>query len=249
MTTFPERFKEIHLAACDSTSDYLKKNIARLEADFPIMVSAAVQTAGRGRESRAWISPENLGMYMTFGFHLPDKRGLSLLSIASGIAVCGMLQDWTGNEFALKWPNDILAAGRKIAGILCETIVKGDRIACLVGIGINVNHRLDDFPPELRERAGSLRLLTGREWPVAEGRERLAASMAGWLRKLEAGRSADILRRARALSRHFLGQPIAFHHQHRLWRGIFRGLAADGGLVLETEGGEKQIFYSGEIAG
>jgi BirA family biotin operon repressor/biotin-[acetyl-CoA-carboxylase] ligase len=249
LTTFPDRFKEIHLAACDSTSDYLKRNITRLEVDFPVAVSAAVQTAGRGRENRAWISPENLGIYVTFGFHLPDQRSLSLLSIASGIAVCAMLRKWTGKEFALKWPNDILVDGKKIAGILCETIIKGDRIACLVGIGVNVNHLRDDFPPELRGHAGSLRLLTGREWPLAEGRERLAAGMAAWMGKLVAGRSAVILRRARALSRPLLGKEIAFHHQGRVWRGTFHGLAADGALMLETGAGEMKTFHNGEIAG
>jgi len=246
LTTFPERFKEIHLAVCDSTSDYLKKSITRLEADFPIVVSAAVQTAGRGREDRAWISPENLGIYMTFGFHLPNNRGLPLLSIASGIAVCRMLQKWTGKKFALKWPNDILADGKKIAGILCETIVKGDRIACLVGIGVNLNQHLDDFPPQLRQRAGSLRLLTGREWSVAEGRQRLAAAMAAWLKKLASGQSAGILRQARRLSRSYLQQEICFHHQGQILRGIFRGLAADGGLLLKVAGQETKVFYCGE---
>jgi len=106
--TFPDCFKEIHLAVCASTNDYLKENIASLEPGFPVMVSAAAQTAGRGRESRSWISPENLGLYATFGFHLPDKSGLSLLSIASGIAVCDMLQ--RGNvEAVLGWPEKFFA--------------------------------------------------------------------------------------------------------------------------------------------
>ena len=249
MTTFPDRFKEIHLAVCDSTNDYLKENITRLEADFPVVVSAAAQTAGRGRESRAWISPANLGIYMTFGFHLPDKRGLSLLSLTSGIAAGGMLQDWTGKKFALKWPNDIMADGEKIAGILCETIVKGDRIVCLVGIGVNVNHRRDDFPPELRQRAASLRLLTGREWPLAEGRERLVASMASWLNKLVQNRRSSIVCRARKLSRSFQGQAVEFHHHDRVIRGVFSGIAPDGGLLLELSAGGIEIFYSGEIAG
>jgi BirA family transcriptional regulator, biotin operon repressor / biotin---[acetyl-CoA-carboxylase] ligase len=247
--TFPDGFKEIHLAACGSTSDYLKENIARLEPDFPLMVSAAVQTAGRGRESRGWISSENLGAYVTFGFHLPDNRCLALLSITSGIAACDMLRNWTGKEFALKWPNDILAGGKKIAGILCETIVTGDRITCLAGIGINVNHQAEDFPDELRERAGSLRLLTGREWPLAEGRERLAASMAAWLEKLFAERGSGIVDRARQLGRSFLGQAISFHHQGRIERGIFLDIAPDGGLLLEMAGGEQTVFYSGEITG
>jgi BirA family biotin operon repressor/biotin-[acetyl-CoA-carboxylase] ligase len=247
LTTFPDCFNQIHLAVCDSTNDYLKQNIARLEADFPIMVSAAVQIAGRGRESRGWISPENLGIYATFGFYLPDKRGLSLLSITSGIAVIGMLQNWTGKMFALKWPNDILADRKKIAGILCETIINADKIICLVGVGVNVNHDTEDFPAALRSRAGSLRLLTGVEWPLNIGRERLAASMTFWLKKLLKNRKSHIIARARFLSRSFLGQTISFHHQGLVVQGIFSGIALDGGLVLDLPGGEKKIFYSGEL--
>lgn len=245
--TFPDRFKEIRLAGCASTNDYLKENIARLEPGFPVMVSAAFQTAGRGREGRAWISPENLGVYVTFGFHLPDKNGLSLLSIASGIAACDMLQDWTGKEFALKWPNDILADGKKIAGILCETVIQGERIACLVGIGININHLPGDFPPELEQRASSLRMLSGRTWSLDESRERLAACLSGWLRRLAAGDAGAVLDRARGLSRSFLGREITFRQGGSERRGIYRGLAADGGLLLETAAGKEKIFYSGEI--
>ncbi|MCX6554179.1 MAG: biotin--[acetyl-CoA-carboxylase] ligase [Candidatus Aminicenantes bacterium] len=248
MTTCPDHFKRIHLAACDSTNDYLKRNLARLEADFPLMVSAAVQSAGRGREDREWISSSDLGIYATFGFHLPDKRHLSLLSITSGIAAIDMLHSWTGKVFALKWPNDILAEGKKIAGIICETIIHGDKIICLVGIGININQRPDDFPPELRERAGSLRLLADKKWPVAEGRERLAASMTYWLKKLMQDRGSRIVRRARQLSRSFLGQTISFHHQGQVIVGIFLDIAPDGGLLLGFPGGEKKIFYSGELA-
>jgi BirA family transcriptional regulator, biotin operon repressor / biotin---[acetyl-CoA-carboxylase] ligase len=247
LTTFPDGFKRIHLAACASTSDHLKRNLARLEADFPLVVTADVQTAGRGRESRAWASPENLGIYATFGFALPDKRSLPLLSIVSGVAVSGMLAGWTGRTFAMKWPNDVLAGGKKIAGILCETVINAERIICLAGIGINVNQRLEDFPPELRGRAGSLKLLTGREWPVAEGRERLAAGMALWLGKLMTDDRAGIMDRARDLSRSFFGQAISFHHQGQVIRGVFLDIAADGGLLLGLAGGEKKTFYSGEL--
>jgi BirA family biotin operon repressor/biotin-[acetyl-CoA-carboxylase] ligase len=247
LTTCPDRFNRIHLAACVSTSDYLKQNIASLEADFPLMVSAAAQSAGRGREDRGWSSPENLGIYATFGFLLPDIRALSLLSLAAGVAVAGMLEGWTGGSFALKWPNDVLAAGKKISGILCETVVKGEHIVCLVGSGINVNQSLDDFPPELRERAASLRLQTGREWPVAEGYERLATGMASWLLKLTAEHGPEIVGRARDLSRSFQGQPISFHHQGQRVQGIFMDIAPDGGLRLDVPGAGQKVFYSGEL--
>ena len=247
MPTCLEPFKQVHLAACASTSDYLKQHIARLEADFPLMVSAAAQSAGRGREKRYWSSPENLGIYATFGFILPGHHALPLLSITCGVAVADMLRGWTGKSFTMKWPNDILAGGNKIAGILCETMINGDKAICLAGIGVNVNQRLDDFPPELRECAGSLRLLTAAEWPLADGRERLAASMASWLEHLFSGRRSRIIDRARELSRPFLGRPISFHHQERMVQGIFLDIAADGGLLLRLAGGEKKAFYSGEL--
>jgi len=213
------------------------------------MVSADAQSSGRGRENRSWSSPENLGIYATFGFLLPDQSCLSLLPLAAGIAACDMLRNWTGKEFALKWPNDILADGKKIAGILCETSVNADRILCLAGMGINVNQQNEDFPKELRERAGSLRQLTGVAWPLGEGRERLAASMASWLGKLFAERGSGIVEHARELSRSFLGQAISFHHQGRIERGIFLDIAPDGGLRLQAAGQDEKLFYNGEITG
>lgn len=212
------------------------------------MVSAAAQTAGRGREGREWHSAPDLGIYATFAFTLADHL-LSLLSLTAGVAVADMLAGWTGRGFALKWPNDILAAGRKIAGVLCENMVFAEQVTCLVGIGINVNHGAEDFPEALRERAGSLRLLTGGPWPLAEGRERLAASMDAWLRQLETGRPDAILSRARSLSRSFLDREIQFHQQGCILRGTFRGLAADGGLLLKVAGQDEKVFYNGEISG
>lgn len=247
MPTCLEPFRKIHLTACASTNDYVKQHLARLEADFPLMVSAAVQRAGRGRGKRCWSSPENLGIYATFGFHLPDSLTLSLLSITCAIATIDMLRLWAGREFVLKWPNDILAGEKKIAGILCETVINADTIICLAGIGVNVNQDSGDFPDALHGRAGSLKLLTGVEWPLADGRERLAASMTSWLEKLMKGDRAGIVGRARELSRPFLGRPISFHHQGEMTRGIFLDIAADGALLLELAGGAKNAFYSGEL--
>jgi BirA family biotin operon repressor/biotin-[acetyl-CoA-carboxylase] ligase len=246
--TFPDYFFAIHLDRCRSTSEYIRTNLPRLAADLPLVVNADGQEAGRGREGRSWHSPPGLGIYSTFAFRLSDHRRLPFLSLAAGIAVADALAGWTGAEFSLKWPNDVLAAGRKIAGILCENMVFAERVTCLVGIGINLNQRPEDFPPELRKRALSLRLLTGREWPVAEGRERLAAGMAAWLRRLEADSPETVLSRARHLSRPFLGREIRFHHQGRILGGIFCGLAADGGLLLKMKGGEERVFHDGEIS-
>jgi biotin-(acetyl-CoA carboxylase) ligase len=112
---------------------------------------------------------------------------------------------------------------------------------------VNVNHDTDDFSAALRSRAGSLKLLTGIEWPLPCGRELLAASMSRWLKKLADNNRSSIIRRARELSRSFLGQTISFHHQGTFLKGIFSGIAPDGGLWLSLAGAEKKIFYSGEL--
>jgi len=243
---FPDGFNKIHLAACESTSDYVRQNLSRLEADFPLMVSAATQLSGHGRDGRGWFSAPDLGIYATFAFHLAAGSGLPLLAITSGVAVAEMLASWTKREFALKWPNDVLADGKKIAGVICENIVRAEKITCLVGIGINVNQQTGDFSPDLQERAASLKTLTGVTWPLVEGRLRLAAALAARLKKLENGKSAGILRQARRLSRSYLRRQISFHYQGQILRGEFCGLAADGALLLKVAGQETKVFYSGE---
>lgn len=247
MTIFPERFHPIRLERCRSTNDYVRENLVRLRADLPLVVSARAQSAGRGREGRAWFSPSGLGLYATFAFRLADPRRLSLLSIACGVAACETLAAWTGRGFALKWPNDVLGGGGKVAGILCESMVSGEEAVCLAGIGVNLNQRPQDFPPELRERAVSLLMLTGGEWPAEECGERLAAALAAWLRRLEAGEADSVVARARELARPFLGRPLRFRQGGKEREGICRGLAADGGLRLETAAGEETVLYSGEI--
>ena len=246
MTISPDYFNKIHLAVCESTSDYIRQNLSRLEANFPLMVTASTQLSGHGRDGRGWFSAPDLGIYATFAFHLGAGSGLPLLAITSGVAVAEMLGSWTKREFALKWPNDVLADGKKIAGIICENMVKAEKITCLVGIGINVNHQAGDFPSDLQERAGSLKTLTGVTWPVAAGSGRLATALAARLKKLENGQLTGILRQARRLSRSFLQRQISFHYQGQILRGEFCGLAADGALLLKVAGKKTKAFYSGE---
>jgi len=247
LPTSAEPFRHLRLESCRSTNDYVRENFSRLQAELPLLVSAVEQTAGRGRDGRGWFSAPGLSLALTFAFRLNDARRLSLLAVASGVAVCEALSGWTRRDFVLKWPNDVLAAGGKVAGILCENRVGGGGAACLVGIGVNLNQRPEDFPPELRGRAASLFMLSGRTWPPEEGRGRLAAAMGLALRRLAAADPAPLLERARHWSRSFLGRRVRFHQGRQLREGIFRGLADDGGLRLETPGGEETVFYGGEI--
>ncbi len=167
----------VHYRLTDSTN-VRARELAMRGAPAGTLVTAAEQTAGRGRQGRAWSAPRGRALLCSLILRDPGD----LASLAAGVAVAEL----AGPEAAIKWPNDVLLAGRKVAGILIEGRPQEDW--AVLGIGINVAVRQSDLPAELRARAGSLgldpgeldavrdRLLAGLErWLVAPGDEVLAA--------------------------------------------------------------------------
>lgn len=152
---FPLRW----LAEAGSTND-VAREWALGGAPAGAVVTAARQTRGRGRRERKWDSPPDAGLYASF-----ILRPGWLAKKASNLAVLGGMAAYHALERAglpalrVKWPNDILAGGRKICGVLVEPSIGAGRIDfAVVGIGINVSHQAEDFPPDLRDRATSCRL-------------------------------------------------------------------------------------------
>ena len=135
----------LHLRAIGSTSDRARE-LAAAGAPHGTLVTTDHQVAGRGRQGRTWTTPPRLALTMS----LVLREVTPLLPMAAGVAVA----DAVGAAAAIKWPNDILIDGRKVAGILAEARPREGW--AILGIGINVALRPDDFPPELRDRAGTL---------------------------------------------------------------------------------------------
>lgn len=143
----------------------------RLKALAPELPHGAVlwsrrQTGGRGRSGRSFTSPEG-GLYysMLLRYPLPDQR-LTAVTPLAAVAVERSLKRCCGLEAEIKWPNDILYRGKKLCGILTESVTGAGGMQIIVGIGINVNTR--EFPPELRDIAGSVFTETGRTCPVED---------------------------------------------------------------------------------
>lgn len=244
--TYPENLHIIHLESVDSTNDYIKRNYRTLSSRFPVMVRADLQTSGRGRHDREWMSPRGGGLYTSFGFLLNNQRNLGLLPLVAGVSLVEILNCQGDENFRIKWPNDILYNQRKVAGILTETIIFGDRLTCICGIGVNVNQIQSDFPPHLQERAISLNIIHGHPFPIDNFSRELARSFFKWVEKVELGDSALITDKINHLSFHSKGDHISFHNGERTITGIFSRIESDGGLILQTEGGENS-YYSGEI--
>ncbi|MGE5340191.1 MAG: biotin--[acetyl-CoA-carboxylase] ligase [Candidatus Omnitrophota bacterium] len=242
--------KVIRLEECDSTNNYLKSHLEELKSNFPVLITSVRQTCGRGRETRIWISPKGKGLYASFGLRLQTNQHVHLLSLIAGISVIETLKLISGKAFTLKWPNDVLFERKKIAGILIENVISGDTVYCIVGIGINLNHRAEDFPSELVDKAISLKMVSGisHDYAVEDVSPMVSAALFNWLEKMKQGFQDEIIQTANALSASLINGHISFHQSpDRIIQGIYQGIDHDGGVRIEMESGRIAVYYSGEI--
>src|SRR5581483_5084191 len=141
----------VHLRVVDSTNA-LARQLASNGAPHGTLVSAAEQFAGRGRQGRTWTAPAGRAVLCSVILRDPPR----LLPLGAGVAVAETVDRTIGSRAALKWPNDVLLDGRKVAGILVEG--RPQEGWAVVGVGLNVAVSGEDLPRELRSTAGGLGL-------------------------------------------------------------------------------------------
>ena len=138
-----------------STNDVAKAEAER-GAEEGLVVVAASQTKGRGRRGRGWVSRPGLGLYFSVVLR-PQTPDAESVAILGGVATAEAMAGFGLQGVTIKWPNDVLVAGRKIAGVLVEPRMGKDRVEfAILGIGVNVRHAANDWPPELKDIATSL---------------------------------------------------------------------------------------------
>jgi len=210
---------------------------------------AEEQTAGRGRGAHSWHSVRSAGIYCSAVLRplLPPSETL-LLSLAAGLAVRAAIQQVRDCGSAdLKWPNDVLIAGRKVCGILTEMNAEATRVRyAVVGIGINVNQA--SFPNDLEETATSLRLTTGSEWSRVELTAALLKSLDRVYRLLTTKTDArpSILRRFAEQSSWVRGKQVWVEENGSKIEGTTEGLDERGFLQVRTTQG-LQTVLSGTV--
>ena len=149
----------IRLDCVDSTNAYLKRNSIFMPEGA--VVVADKQTDGRGRRGRKWLGVSGKSLLMSFIISADSRASqLSLHLMWPAVAIINALQKF-GVQPGLKWPNDIILGGRKIGGILAETITTHMDAKLVVGIGLNLQQQPADFPSDLSEKAGSIYSQTG----------------------------------------------------------------------------------------
>ncbi len=221
--TGPVGTPRVHYSETDSTNERARE-LAAAGTPHGTLVTASEQSAGRGRQGRRWTAPRGRALLCSLVIRDPPR----LLPLAAGVAVAEV----AGPQARVKWPNDVLVDGLKVAGILVEG--RPQEGWAVLGIGLNVALREEDFPPELAGRAGTLGLEPAAVEPTLD---RLLASLDRWLTAapdavLEAVRSRDAL----------LDRPVRWAGGE----GRGAGIDSEGRLLVAT--GDGQIALdAGEV--
>jgi BirA family transcriptional regulator, biotin operon repressor / biotin---[acetyl-CoA-carboxylase] ligase len=196
------------------------------------VVLANEQTAGQGRHGNSWHSEADNGIYCSIVL-----KPAPLLTMTLGLAAAEALAGATGLACDLRWPNDVMLGGKKVAGILVQ-LVQG---AAIAGIGINVNHAA--FPPELISEATSLRLHSGRAW----AREEILLLLLPAVERFAAMESAAILRCFAEASSYAAGRRVTVDQPDGIVEGVTAGLNADGYLVVRKDDGTDTLIVAGGV--
>jgi BirA family transcriptional regulator, biotin operon repressor / biotin---[acetyl-CoA-carboxylase] ligase len=221
-------------------------------------VAAESQTSGRGRLGRTWFSPQGAGLYVSVVFR-PDAGGRAstggdaaagpglpaVLTLACGVALAEAIRETTGLQVEIKWPNDLVVARRKLAGILAEASAQGSALDYVI-LGFGVNILPVAFPPEVASRATSIEGELGRPIDrgllLANALERLSACREA----IRRGEIGELLARWRRMSTGAVGARVEWRTPHGTLTGRTAGLAEDGALLIERDGQVERVV-AGEV--
>lgn len=230
----------------DSTNRELRLLVMQNGVPSGAVCIAEKQTAGRGRQSRSFFSPEGLGIYMSAYIETKtDVSEVASVSAMASVAVCRAIEETTGKTVGIKWINDIYFNGKKAVGILCETVsyagtntLKG----VIIGVGVNCFEPEGGYPPEIRGRAAALGLKNSAEMDA------LSLSLVLRLRELGSYTDGDWLPFYRSHSV-VLGRAVeVFPGGARPFRGVAQEIDRSGALIVRAESGEYVTLNSGEIS-
>ena len=221
-------------------------NQAKRGAAEGLCVVAKQQTAGRGRHGRVWVSPKDAGLYFSIVLRPKiEAKFLPLITLMSAVAVYETLKKFSVKP-DIKWVNDIHAGGKKICGILAESVETQKGLAIIVGIGINL--KSTNFPPELAETVTSIEAETGKTPDAGELLENLTANLSFYYDLLNGENDSEKIRLEWSKrSSYAYGKSVKVVLENETIYGTTRGIEENGALRVELKTGEMRIVLAGEV--
>ncbi|WP_080845478.1 biotin--[acetyl-CoA-carboxylase] ligase [Cytobacillus gottheilii] len=239
--------KNIHYEeSVDSTQRIASRHVLEGAPEGTIVI-AEEQVAGRGRMDRSWHSPKYTGIWMSLILrpNIPPQKAPQL-TLLTAVAIVQAMEE-AGLHPSIKWPNDILLNGKKVTGILTELQADADRIqAVIIGIGINVNQKLEDYPEELQSIATSMSIEAGRELDRAHILQHVLYHLEKlYLLYLDKGFAPiKLLWESYAIT---IGKTVTARSISETIHGKALGITEEGVLLIEDETGEQHHIYSADI--
>ena len=230
-----------------STNSRARELAERGAAEGEIVVAEA-QTQGRGRLSRRWESPPFANLYLSVILrpHLPPRHAPQI-TLTAAVSLAETVGAFVPSTPAIKWPNDILIGGKKLAGILTEAACDTARIEYVIlGIGLNVNYRRDAMPQELRERATSIADAIGENVSRESVFARLIHDMDRCYGELEETGFETLRPRWKAYFG-LRGRTVRVEHQGQTFLGRAIDIDPEGGLIVEDERGQSHTIVAGDV--
>jgi len=249
LKTFTVGQERIDYCAVIDSTNVRARMIADEGAPEGTIVVAEAQLKGKGRRGRSWFSPAGQGIYVSVILRpqVPPAEATQLVLMAA-VAAAEALLSHADLPVSVKWPNDILVGGKKIAGILTEMRLDGDRIDhVVIGMGVNVNTPAESLPPEIRAIATSLSAETGRTFSRAGLLRTYLEKLEGWYTLFRERRFEPIRGRWLEIAR-IIGKSVKIAGVDRIYEGEVVDIDPNGFLILKSPGGALQRILAGDVS-
>jgi len=237
----------VRLEEVGSTNSWVLENESYLD-QHGLVVMARRQSAGRGRMGRTWVDLPGNQLFASTVIHPRTAAAdIPVISLIAGLAVASAIADMLALDARLKWPNDVLIHGKKVAGILVESKPGAQGAQRLVvGTGVNCQGSTQAAPPELQASITTLSQEAGRLVDPETVLHAILERLDGLLERLAQGRKAELLvewaRRARVV-----GRWVDWQAPQGQGTGIVQGISPDGYLVVEDAAGVRHLIVSGQV--
>lgn len=231
-----------------TSTNTVAKQLADEGKEEGTLIVSDKQIQGKGRRGRYWESPKGSGIFMTVILKPMMKPVYaSMLTLVAALALNDAITDLTGLEAKIKWPNDVVVNKKKVAGILTELSAEVDYINHIV-VGIGVNVSMKDFPEELKDKATSLLLESGK----SIGRAQLIAKTMEYLECYYERflKTHDLSELKETYSKVLINkdQVVRILTEDESYTGVARGITDEGHLIVEKDNHERVEVYSGEVS-
>ncbi|MGL4799723.1 MAG: biotin--[acetyl-CoA-carboxylase] ligase [Cellulosilyticaceae bacterium] len=230
----------------DSTNTKAKEWAKQGAKDGSVVI-ADKQWAGKGRGGKCWASPAGVGIWMSIILRPTIKpQAIAPLTLIAGLAMSESIEEETGLEVGIKWPNDLVVHNKKICGILCEMHATQERVEyAIVGVGVNVN--TEHFPEEL-PYASSLYLEKGKKYNREHMINRFCEIFEGYYMDYIKTEAFDALVSKYEDKCITLNKKVKIIDNQQTYEAYAKGISSEGHLIIQPETGEDRQIFAGEVS-